>query len=266
MIRVRRYQRFGNNVVQLIHAIHLAETMNIQTIVFPPALGSFTTNRIRVPTTGKPYRGQDISGTFYFEEENRRLFPGLSVLSFSHKQRIATQYLFPILQYTPFQDSDLSPENTIFVHIRSGDIFSDPRPHCQYAQPPLCYYTDILAQHTEKHICVVYEDDKNPVVHALQSKFPEARFLSLSLQETIGVFVQAKHIVSGFGTFVFSMLTMNPNFQTLYVPLSMNQEYYQTDPRVIYYDLPGYITLWKNTEEQRDFMLTYSNARHIRST
>lgn len=259
MIRVRRYQRFGNNVVQLINAIHIAETLNVKTIVFPIAMKEFTTNRIPICIRGPAYIGEDISGIFYFDEENMKQFPELTMLSFVEKQRIATQYLLPILASSPPPDT-IDFENTLCIHIRSGDLFSDPKPHCLYAQPPLDYYTKIIATHPEKKVYVVYEDDANPVVNALRGVCPSGTFASLSLPETIGVFLKANYIVCGFGTFIYSIATMNKVFQTIYVPLSMKKEYYKSEPRVVYYDLPGYITRWKNTEEQRNIMLIYNGS------
>jgi len=256
MIRVRRYQRFGNNVVQLVHAIHIAETSNVKTVFFPMA--NFSTKRIHIQVKGEPYVGQDISGTFYFEEENVKQFPGLTPLSFLDKQRIASQYLLPILEYAPPVNVDF--DNTLFIHIRSGDIFSEARPHCLYAQPPLDYYKKIIEANAQKKLFVVYEDDANPVVNALKECYPSGNFVSLPLNETIGVFIKAKYIVSGFGTFIYSILLMNTGFQTIYAPRSMKKEYYQDDVRAKYIDLPGYITRWKNTEEQRAIMLTYNSA------
>jgi hypothetical protein len=247
----------------LIHAIHIAKTSNIKTIVIPMAMSNFTTRRIHIRPEGPVYIGEDISGTFYFEEENIKQFPGLTPLSFLDKQRIASQYLLPILEYVPPHES-IDFDNTLCIHIRSGDLFSDPKPHCLYAQPPLDYYTKIIAMNPEKKVYVVYEDDANPVVNALREICPFGTFVSLSLPETIGVFLHAKYIVCGFGTFIYSIATMNKLFQTMYVPLSMKKEHYQADPRVVYCDLPGYIARWKNTEEQRNIMLTYNGSVFVK--
>jgi len=252
--------RFGNNVHQLIQAIHIAETFNINVIRF--RFGNFKTDEIRIygiknrANRNHPFRQTRIVGNFFYDHENYSSFPGLQPLSSHEYRRIALEYLRPIVlssQNIPFQPNY---DNTLFVHIRSGDIFRGSSPHPNYVQPPIDYYRYVFSIEEGKDIVVLYEDDGNPVVNSLRGIYPNIQFYSLPLYETIHIFMCAKYIVSGFGTFIPSITSMNDVYQRLYHPGNLETRV----PNSIAIRLPGYIQEWKNTEEQRRFMITYTGA------
>jgi hypothetical protein len=178
-------------------------------------------------------------------------------------RRIGIQYLRQIVQNSsklPFK-----PEfnNTLFVHIRSGDIFDFPPSHSGYIQPPYDYYRFIFSMETDKRIVVLYEDDKNPVVNALQQNYPNILFYSLPILETIYVFLNAKYIVLGNGTFIPAILCMNNVCKKIYntdIIFYSKSIWDKTCENSCFVHLPKYINKWENTTEQREFMITYKGA------
>lgn len=250
--------RFGNNVIQLIHAIHIAETFHIPAVRF--RFGGFQTNEIRIhdlrirANRNHPLRRQRIVHNFFYEHQNLAIFPGLSNLSPHDRLRIAQQYLKPILSCSSELPFLPDFETTLFVHIRSGDLFRNHSPHSSYIQPPLDYYTYIFSRECDKNVVVLYEDDGNPVVNALKVSNPTYAFYSLPIEETFYIFLHAKYIVMGYGTFVPGILCMNDSYHTLYCPGNFQAGV----PNCISVPLPDYIQKWENTEEQRSFMLTYN--------
>jgi len=236
MITVEISGRFGNNVEQFINAIYIAEQNNIPRIRYN--FPQFKENNLKIPTG---------SVNFIKMSDN---FVGIHT-PFKDRSRIARTLLLPILKYSNVTNFEPYYEDGLFVHIRSGDIFKTEDPHPNYAQPPLYYYDTIFAKEPRK-ILVFYEDDANPVVNALKSKYPDALFNRVSLSMLIGIFMNARHIVNSVGTLITSISYFNKNMKTLY----SCKEF----PGATVIDLPNYISVWKNTEEQKALMLEY---RHV---
>ena len=234
MITVEISGRFGNNVEQFINAIYIAEQNKIPRVRYN--FPQFKENILKIPFT------EATSFTKIIDN-----FVGIHT-PFKDRLRIARTRLLPILKYSNVTDFESYYDSALFVHIRSGDIFKTDDPHPNYTQPPLYYYDTIFAKESRK-ILVFYEDDANPVVNALKSKYPDALFNRVSLSMLIGIFMNARHIVNSVGTLITSISYFNKNMKTLY----SCKEF----PGATVINLPNYITVWKNTEEQRKIMLEY---------
>lgn len=257
MITVEPYGRFGNNVIQLIHAIHVAEYLRISKIRLE--FRQFDTNVISLCEASGDE--MDLCGKYFDIGEMYGLYPELGRLVHADYERIAVRYLKPHLIHAPLSiGHPFDPDKTLVIHIRGGDIFRS-RPHPLYTQPPLDMYRQIMLRHADTRRIVLYEDDKNPVVDALKNEYPDASFLSLPLDLTIGALIEAKYIVSSFGTFVRSILLFNPDFKKVYCVEQM-QGWFGGGEREHIARLPGYMKHgeWKNIPEQRERMLTYTGA------
>ena len=118
--------------------------------------------------------------------------------------------------------------------------------------PPLDYYTTIFNQEA-RAIYIFYEDDGNPVVKALKTKYPNIIFNTVKLSELITIFMNAEYVVNSVGSLISSILFFNKKLKKIYSVENSNLD----QSKLIKIDLPDYITTWRNTKEQRDFMLTY---------
>ena len=153
-------------------------------------------------------------------------------------------------------------DNDLLIHIRSSDIFGD-NPHPSYLTPPLSYYVNIIDKNNFNEIYLIAEDRINPCINRLLQLYPKIKFKIQSLEEDVKLILGAKNVVMGFGTFIPSLLLVSDNIKELYKPSYMNND--ETDMlnkmiKVFNIELSAYkkrMTPWKNTLEQRKFMLTY---------
>ena len=251
MIIIQQCGRFGNNTVQFIHAILVAEHLNIPIIQY--TFHQYKGNKLKLKIKEGSYvNTTNHSDTFLHID---KLYPNLS-LSFKEKQRVALHYLLPILKYSKEPISlEQYYASGLFIHIRSGDIFdTSTSVHPEYIQPPLDFYKKIIDIHPSRKIIILYEDTKNPVVNVLKSLYPTALFYSLDLPTTISVFMNSRHIVCGTGTFISSILYFNTSIDSVYSTVDI------VPGKTKLIQLPNYITEWNNTAEQRKTMIEYSEA------
>lgn len=255
MLKIITVGRFGNNLIQLINALSLAEKLNTPLVTF-----NFTHFKARVINikVNEPTSKKIIEHTFYYQVKKR--FPEYEKPSESDVERYK-KYILPILDYElqPQYDYD----NGLFIHIRSGDIFASNHPHQKYMQPPLDYYVKIINLESKKNannklgqpIYIFYEDDRNPTVNALKTLYPTAIFANLSMKKLIGTFLKVKYAVSGQGTLISSILKLNDKIERHYTccPTAVCS-------KSLLVKLPDYITCWKNTKEQHDIMLSYNKT------
>jgi hypothetical protein len=262
MIIIETYGRFGNNIQQLIHAIHVAKHLRVSAINF--SFPGFHINRILLgaPRWDEP----KLKHTFFKFEDLAGLHPGcktLPELEFKTVKSYAMMYLYPLLRYRPglFKDMDLDPKKTLCIHVRSGDIFHET-PHRDYMPPPLDFYRKSICSQAWGNILVIYQDDKNPVVQALQKEFPAAFFSSLSLERTISVLLEAEHIVGSIGTFVPIALLFNTVYKEFYIPeyAAKGLERILCFEKLHMISLPDYVEPWINSEAQRKRLLEYQSS------
>ena len=71
--------------------------------------------------------------------------------------------------------------NDLFIYIRSGDIFKINNTH--YAQPPLCFYKNIINNFNNfTKIYIIAQDNINPVINKLIKEYPKIIFYNNSLR------------------------------------------------------------------------------------
>jgi hypothetical protein len=148
-------------------------------------------------------------------------------------------------------------ENSLVIHIRSGDIFNTI-PHPNYIVPPLMFYTKIIDSNIYKKIYIIAEDMKNPCIEELLRKYDNIIFKKQTLEEDINMILQASSIVISCGSFVQSLLLMSTKIKRLYLPSYSYISNIHVEKNII--PLTKYIkimTPWKNTDEQREIILTY---------
>ena len=255
--------RSGNNIIQLLHAIYCAERHGHTRVVFPRhSLLTATELSIR-PLAGAPRAGADERKRFYWTRD----FSDLPRPTSGVLRDIGRRYVVPICAFAI--DEVLTDDGVAHVHVRSGDTFCK-RPPDFYVPPPLDYYNVVLAGYSRA--VVVYEDLANPCAGYLAERFTSQ---SSSLSADLTTLMAARTLVAGYGTFCLIVYFLSPNLRRLVLPdycaadfagsssLQPPHPFGDTgDVEVTYVRLPGYIRQgeWRNTDEQREFMLTYSGA------
>ena len=105
------------------------------------------------------------------------------------------------------------PEDTLVIHIRSGDIFY--KPILSYFQNPINYYKTLI-QNYEKVILVTSAEKNNPVVRELL-KETKVTIHSTTLQEDFNILFNAINLAtSGVGTFPIAAALLSNKLRNFY--------------------------------------------------
>lgn len=139
-------------------------------------------------------------------------------------------------------------EAYVVIHIRSGDTFRKKRPHVLYTPPPLSFFEYVLNKHDYKKIIILCEDKVNPLVDKLLGMYENSTYSKNTLEEDIRILLGATNVISSVGTFVPSLMLLSDNIKYHY---SVDHTEQQLG------DYYSFMKPWKNTPQQRAFMLNY---------
>ena len=156
------------------------------------------------------------------------------------------------------------------MYIRSGDIFIVKNPIISYAQPPLCFYENILNQFKFRHVNIISENDLNPVIPHLKKKYSYIKFKKNDLKYDIAILANSFNIVSAISSFIISIIKLNENIKFLweYDSFTLRDKYHYLHPLVysfsynyIIYKMDASLNYkkfmypWLNSKEQKQMML-----------
>ena len=262
LLRVQWYGRLGNNLIQLAHVLHLAETTSSE-ITTPE---SAFLNRTHWDFRASNVETCQLALTHDFFQVS--VCPSLlekSVFPAATKRRKLQLHVLPA-----FQIPEGFAKNALVVHVRSGDVFNStpeigaPR---TYTQPPMAFYIKVLQlpELARLPIILCTEDLRNPVVGILKKLYKKRLSIVTDLSESIGTILRARHLVLGQSSFSEMLGMMAVNLQTVYIPFCVGRENLYVDLRVEAWNVSGlcfeydnYIALddWHNTDDQRHLMKT----------
>lgn len=244
--------RTGNNILQIIRAIHYAIINSHNSIQFQQH-SLLTSNIITLENIENINKSQ-ISDTFFSLKNYNIIDPEPYIM-----KEYFQKYVKPIFKIQTENNNDVTNDKIIHIHFRGGDIFSST-PHKAYVQPPLSYYKNITRDYDI--IKLVCEDKKNPCINELL-KQENVEYISNTLEKDLSILSNVSNLVIGFGTFGFLLYLMNPYLKKLYIPDFFVNELpkgeWGNDIKVHVINLPNYIKIgdWKNSVEQRKMMLDY---------
>lgn len=158
-------------------------------------------------------------------------------------------------------------DDTIVMHLRSGDnyhrIFDPPT---NYIPNPLIFYLNLI-ESFDKCILITEPDRENPIVHEL-SKIDKVQIQSSTVADDFATLMSAENMaLSGVGTFAMAAALCSSTIKNLYTTDLLLTEHlnytmlYNTSVDVNVMELDNYLPVfpcsWKNTEEQRKFIIDY---------
>lgn len=158
-------------------------------------------------------------------------------------------------------------DDTIVMHLRSGDnyhrIFDPPT---NYVPNPLIFYLNLI-ESFDKCILITEQDRQNPIVHELQ-KIDKVELQSSTVAEDFATLMSAKNVaLSGVGTFAMAAALCSKHITNLYTTNLLLTEHLNytmlmgTPVNVHVMELENYLPVfpcsWKNSEEQRQFIMDY---------
>ena len=248
--------RLGNNIVEVINCLHIAIYLNHVAII--PVHDFFKATHIMA-------NGANTITTLVLTDDtsfyDRKTIQGVDPHLFN-ENKIAVLTILRNIFVIRYSDVPKAQDNDLHIHIRSGDIFGK-NPHKGYILPPLSFYTQIIDTHNFEKIRIVAEDNKNPCIEALLSKYPHIEYNKASLMEDAKIIVGAKNIVFGIGSFVPGLLYFNEEVKQLFYPCnSYTHQLPELKDTVLKHeiDMTDYIAQmgpWNNTIEQCGLMMEY---------
>jgi hypothetical protein len=253
MIIIKRWNRFGNSVIQLINILHIAISLN-HNIKELKKHDFFDIGIINNILNNKE-NNNIIQDNHEFFEQGKIKVP--SELFKKNKEKVQE-----ILEKSfIIQDIPALEKDDLVIHIRSGDIF-DKKPHPVYVMPPFSYYKNIIDSVTYNNIILVAEDRKNPVIDKLLTHYPNIKFKIQSFYKDIQTILGAHNVISSFGTFIPYLLLLSKNIKNLYQPnyQGWGRHFKETSVNLHIIDLSDYtkkMRPWKNTPEQIEILLNY---------
>jgi hypothetical protein len=199
---------------------------------------------------------------FYYNTFNKDFDINLEYL-YSNIGKVAKKYITPNLKLNAKSAFD---DDTLVIHIRSGDIFAhEHNPPHQYVPNPLIYYKNLI-EFFEKIIVVTENDDYNPIISELK-KCNKVKIQSTTVANDFLTLMRAKNLASsGIGTFAVAAALCSLNIKNfycsnLYLDEHLNPEMLIKTDNVIVnmMELKNYIKTreWINSSEQRKFILEY---------
>jgi hypothetical protein len=160
-------------------------------------------------------------------------------------------------------------KNDLIIYIRSGDIFIKKNPCIFYAQPPYCFYKQILLNYKYTKKYIISQTTDNPVIKPLLKNFPDIIYHKNSIKVDMLYILKAYNIVVTKSTFLISLIQLNDNINKIYeydlffndsFDQDLNSYNYLKKNYIIYkmnssmkYKL--FMKKWRNTRFQRQLML-----------
>ena len=183
---------------------------------------------------------------------------------YKNMNRVCKTYVAPHLNLPA---KEIIGDDTIVMHLRSGDnyhrIFDPPT---NYIPNPLIFYLNLI-ESFEKCILITESDRENPIVHEL-SKIDKVNIQSSSVADDFATLMSARNVaLSGIGTFAMAAALCSNHIKNLYTTDLLLTEHLNytmlmdTDVNVYVMELKNYLPVfpcsWKNTEDQRKFIVEY---------
>lgn len=244
------YGRYGNNVIQLIHAIKIALIKKHKKICFP---NHILFSKKEIILEEMTYNKTIIENEFFFLKEM-----GFELLNIYEMRDIFQKYILDIFKIN-INNENINNKDEIVIHIRGGDIFSR-NPHRAYVQPPMSYYNNVTKNY--KQTMIISEDKKNPCINHLL-KNNNVKFKSSSVMSDLEYLCNAQNLMIGFSSFGIIPFFCSKKLKNYYIPNYVDNIWfkgnYGNEINTHKIEIKNYIEVgnWKNTPEQINLMLSH---------
>jgi hypothetical protein len=262
--------RFGNNFLQIVHAIALAEIESVDRIYhglgwLPPRLNLGTgPELVRAKPTLLSLRAGLRIGGF---SKNR--FPAIRDLGAKDVARISQTYLAPA---TPWHDEP-AEKHAITVNFRAGDVTkSQPNPNRAFVQPPAAFYMRaieaIAAETGRDRLKLIYTDRSNPAIEPVEDwaqrlgfnlESRENRSFDLDTRSILA----AEHLIVGYTSFADALSQLSRNLKSFtFFRASHNVSALYVRGIKLFHGVDadhGFIPhgTWSNSDAQRELIACY---------
>ena len=248
------YLKFGNHLAHFNKAIFYCEIIKCKKIFINPDNNIYIKNTIydqqfnlSIEIAKKKEAYNNPLSTYYY--------PYYDFLFIKPENRF-TIFKSEILRNLPKVQTN---QNDLYIHIRGGDIFLDPKIGDSYAQPPYCFYDAAINNNRYYNIYLFSIDESNPVLNKLIKRHEEIIYNKLNLSYVIAYLSNAYNIVGSISSFITEIIKLNDNLQNFY-----EYDIYHIREKIfhIHSSLYGFkknylkhMFIWKCTRKQRYIML-----------
>ena len=219
------FESFGNNIQQIANAIIYCNLHGYNFYLKNhPYINDFKVINDRRSNLfsffKKKYRffyfNKEVTNFFNKKEffnKNENDFPiteSEKIIFINEMHDTVKKYIKPNLNFCENQEI---ADDTLVIHIRSGDVFDDDW-HSMYVQNPLSYYEKLISKYAKT--IIVTSDEKNPVIEKLKDK-KNITISSSTFENDLNVLLNAKNLASsGVGTFVLSAALLSEKIENYY--------------------------------------------------
>jgi len=270
--------RFGNMTRRLVAGLLIADVLNLGHVIVPRSAefqagiyprGVHTPSeklRFWLWSTQRPTLPGPTRKVRVLHKRDLLIGPHLEAVLVRQQATKAWADLFSLLVNKP--ELPKLPNSHLVIHLRGGDVFG-PRKPASYGQPPLAFYERILDHERWSAVTVVHEDSKNPLLKPLLESCT-ARKIPVTTQsekarDDIAVLLLASTLAAGRGTFMPAVVGLSRNVERVFYfhdkfplhPPVAGVETIRISDKEGTYVRDVLSNNWKNSEYQRDLMLTY---------
>lgn len=266
--------RLGNRLLQLSHALHLAESTHSEVIA--PEYWAFSRTHwdFRLNSLGPSEYSEDlltITGqcqvaveNYFFESSICPSYLDKSVFNISAKRRVLQTHVLP-----SFHPPVLHSRDSVVVHIRGGDIFqlAPPGVNAHYTQPPWAFYKMLLdlPELSHRQILLCIQDHVNPVVDMILERYADRSVTVTDLEAATSHIVGATHLILGQSSFSEALGMLAPDLGSVYVPFCIGREGIYEDLRTNGWGIPGYCFEYDDYIPIHSWRATTENLQRMKS-
>ncbi len=105
--------------------------------------------------------------------------------------------------------------NDLYIHIRSGDVFSFYI-NGMYSQPPLCFYKKIINNYKFRQIYIIAENKANFVIDELLKEFKNITYTTNDIDTDISYLIYGYNLVASVSSFFTNIIKFNDNLKNMW--------------------------------------------------
>ena len=223
-----------------------------------------------------------INNIIYYKKYNLTIEPNHSFTYNNNSLKIGVNFLYYRLNFKHLVNVDkfhifreeilnnipkvnVNP-NDLYIYIRGGDIFQILNKSAfTYAQPPLCFYKNVLNKFKFRKTIIISKDKLNPILFLLEKNY-HIKYIKNNLKLDISYLSNSYNIISAMSSFIVSIIKLNNNLRFLweYDLYRLYERYYHIHYSVYKFSFKYIIYKMKASENYKKSMFPFINSLHQR--
>lgn len=205
-------------------------------------------------------REESFISEYFFWNGNKKV-PNISTNKiYKDIQMVCQKYIIQNLDVPKI----IVPNDTLVIHLRSGDVFKKGLVHKDYVPNPFIYYERLISLFN-RVIIVTEGDNNNPILRKI-SKNPKVEIQSSTIKEDFSTLLSAQNLASsGVGTFAMSAALCSKNLKNFYssnIKLDRHLNYKMISNKnvnIYICHINNYIKIgeWENNPYQRSLIINF---------